>query len=59
MKLANSLTIQGQTIGTNEPTLLVAEISANHDRNLDQALALVDIVADAGWDCVKFQTYQR
>ena len=57
MKLVDSLTIQGRTIGTNEPTLLVAEISANHDRNLDQAMALVDIVADAGWDCVKFQTY--
>ena len=57
MKLVNSLTIQGRAIGINEPTLLIAEISANHDRNLDQALALVDIVADAGWDCVKFQTY--
>ena len=57
MKLVDSLTIQGRVIGINEPTLLIAEISANHDRNLDQALALVDIVAEAGWDCVKFQTY--
>lgn len=40
----------------NRP-LLIAELSANHDKNLDQALALVDIAADAGWDCVKLQTY--
>src|SRR6202035_1105003 len=30
---------------------------ANHDRDLKQALALVDLAADAGADAVKLQTY--
>lgn len=37
--------------------LLIAELSANHDRDLDRALHLVDVAADAGWDCLKLQTY--
>lgn len=52
-----TLTIEGKTIGRDAPALLIAEVSANHDRDLDQALALVDIAADAGWDCLKLQTY--
>jgi N-acetylneuraminate synthase len=52
-----TLTIEGKRIGKGEKCFLIAELSANHDRDLDQALRLVDIAADAGWDCVKFQTY--
>ena len=52
-----SLTIENRTISPIERPLLIAEVSANHDRDLDQALALVDIAADAGWDCLKLQTY--
>jgi len=52
-----TLTLEGKTIGREAPPLLIAEISANHDRDLDEALALVDIAADAGWDCLKLQTY--
>ena len=49
--------IENLTLGPAQKTLLIAELSANHDRDLSQALALVDIAADAGWECVKFQTY--
>ena len=49
--------IEGRVIGIHQPALLIAEISANHDQDLNQALALVDIVAEAGWDCLKLQTY--
>ena len=52
-----SLIIENRTISPKERPLLIAEVSANHDRDLDQALALVDIAADAGWDCLKLQTY--
>ena len=52
IKLTNS-----KSISSDRPALLIAEISANHDHDLDQALALVDIAADSGWDCLKLQTY--
>lgn len=49
--------IENFTLGEGEKSFLIAELSANHDRDLDLALKLVDIAADAGWDCIKFQTY--
>ncbi|SES14393.1 N-acetylneuraminate synthase [Tranquillimonas rosea] len=52
-----SLMLEGKPLGPDEKTLLIAEVSANHDGDLDRALHLVDIAADAGWDCLKLQTY--
>ena len=49
--------IENQKIGPNEKTWLIAEISANHDRNLDQALELVELAAKTGWNALKLQTY--
>lgn len=51
MFIDNPLPKEGQK------TLLIAELSANHDQNIEQALELVDIAADSGWDCLKLQTY--
>ena len=51
------LTLEGKTIGEDAKCFLIAEVSANHDRDLDYALHLVDIAADAGWDSLKLQTY--
>lgn len=52
-----TLSIENKTIGIGEKALLIAEVSANHDRDLDYALSLVDVAADTGWDCLKLQTY--
>ena len=38
-------------------TFVIAEAGANHDRNFDQALRLIDVASDAGANAVKFQTY--
>ena len=40
-----------------EKIFIVGELSANHNGDLDQALALVDAIADAGAHAVKMQTY--
>ena len=44
-------------IGTDQPTFIVAELSANHRQNYRQAEALVRAAARAGADAVKLQTY--
>ena len=36
---------------------IIAEAGVNHNGNLDMALQLVDVAADAGADAVKFQTF--
>jgi pseudaminic acid synthase len=46
-----------KTIGGNHPTYIIAEIGANHNRDLKIAKKLIDKAADAGVDAVKFQTY--
>ena len=52
-----AITVESKEIGEDVRALLIAELSANHDQDLDQALALVEIAADTGWDCLKLQTY--
>ena len=42
----------------DNPTWIVAEVSANHNQSLELALALVEAAANSGADAVKFQTYR-
>lgn len=38
-------------------TLIIAEAGVNHNGDIDLALQLIDVAADAGADLVKFQTF--
>ena len=40
-----------------DKVLIIAEAGVNHDGDLNQALKLVDVAADAGADIVKFQSF--
>jgi N-acetylneuraminate synthase len=51
------LTIAGRAIGPGEPPYIVAEVSANHRQDFQQAVAIVRAAAEAGADAVKLQTY--
>ena len=49
--------IASRTIGTGQPTLVIAEAAQAHDGSLGQAHAFIDAVAMAGADVIKFQTH--
>lgn len=49
--------IGNRKIGPHEPCYIVAELSANHNQNFDQAVRILHAAKDAGADAVKLQTY--
>jgi pseudaminic acid synthase len=49
--------IQGREIGPGWPAYVIAEISANHNRSLAEALDLIKLAKECGADAVKIQTY--
>jgi pseudaminic acid synthase len=52
-----SVTLFDRLAGVSAPPLIVAEMSGNHNGNLDRALAIVDAAAEAGAHALKIQTY--
>ena len=50
--------ILNRIISEKKPPFVVAEISANHNNNLQRTLKLVDEAKKAGADAVKIQTYR-
>jgi pseudaminic acid synthase len=51
------ISINGRTIGGGHPVYVIAEISANHNRDFDQAVQIIHAAKNAGADAVKLQTY--
>ncbi len=51
-------TIAGRPIGPKHPPYVIAELSANHNGDLAQALRIIDAAVEAGADAVKIQTYR-
>ena len=49
--------IAGRKIGEGHPCFIVAEMSGNHNQDINRAYKLIDAAADAGVDAVKLQTY--
>ena len=52
------ITIDGRAIGSAHPPYVIAEVSANHNGNLNAALALIDVAVEQGASAVKIQTYR-
>jgi len=49
--------IKGRKVGPGYPVCIVAEISANHNQDFNQAVELIHKAKETGADAVKLQTY--
>lgn len=52
------ITIDGRRISIDEEPYIIAEISANHNGKLENAIALIDVAKNSGASAVKLQTYK-
>jgi N-acetylneuraminate synthase len=51
------LEICGRQVGPERPVYVVAELSANHNQDFEQAVQIIQAAKRAGADAVKLQTY--
>lgn len=58
MNTVSDICIDGRPIGRDHPPYVIAELSANHNGELDTALLLIDKAVEAGADAIKIQTYR-
>lgn len=56
--MARTIRIGRRRLGGAEPTYFIADISANHDGDLERAKALIHLAAEAGADAAKFQNFR-
>jgi len=55
--VSDDVTIDGRKIGQAHPPYVIAEMSGNHNGDIERAFRLIDAAAEAGADAVKLQTY--
>ena len=56
-KVAPNIAIAGRWIGRDQPPFVIAELSGNHNGDIERAFRLIDAAVKAGADAVKLQTY--
>ncbi len=56
--MGQELKIGNRKIGRGHPPYVICELSANHNGQLDTALALIEAAKKTGTDAVKLQTYR-
>lgn len=54
----NEINIDGRLVGEGHPVYVIAEIGSNHCSDQNVVKKMIDIASEAGFDAVKFQTYE-
>jgi pseudaminic acid synthase len=52
-----NISIGSRKVGPSNPVWIIAELSANHNQDFDQAVQLIKSAKEAGADAIKLQTY--
>ena len=55
--MTNFMKIDDRHIGADYPVYIVAEMSANHNRDFNQAIRIIEAAKEAGADAIKIQTF--
>jgi N,N'-diacetyllegionaminate synthase len=55
--LQQKISVDGRSISPEQACFIIAEVGVNHNGDSDTAHKMIDSIADAGADCVKFQTF--
>lgn len=55
--MTSEIVIDGRAIGPGYPPYIIAELSANHNGSLEQALDTISMAKDRGADAIKLKTY--
>lgn len=54
-----TISIDGRKIGTNYAPYIIAELSANHNGNIERAYSIIEMAKRSGADAIKLQTYTQ
>lgn len=55
--MTESIYINKRPIGPGHPAYIIAEMSANHHQDFEEAKRIIEAAAEAGADAIKLQTY--
>lgn len=55
--MSNEISIAGRKIGSAHAPYVIAEMSANHNGNIETAFKIIEIAKKSGADAIKMQTY--
>jgi pseudaminic acid synthase len=55
--MRKQIKIGNRIVGGNAPVYVIAEMSANHNQDFDQAVKIIEAAKEAGADAIKLQTY--
>ena len=56
--MIRQISIANRIVGADQPPYVIAEMSANHNGSIDNALRIIEEAKKAGADAVKLQTYR-
>ena len=56
--MTKQISIANRLVGPDQPPYVIAEMSANHNGSIDNALRIIEEAKKAGADAVKMQTYR-